>query len=362
MVVEKNQRRLLYVVEAMGGGVFTYINNLANELCEKYDVYIAYSVRSQTPDNFEDFFNKKIHLIEVKNFKREIDLFSDIRAMVELRHIEKIIDPDIIHLHSSKAGALGRLIFSYKHKPLFYTPHGYSFLSSNSKFKNKLYKCIESSLAKFKCTTISCSLGEHQETLKMTSRAFLVNNGININELENMLKNNIRHVEPQNRLTVFTLGRITKQKNPYLFNQIANLMPDVKFVWIGDGELRDVLTAENIEIKGWLSRKKALSIAYNADVFLLTSGWEGLPIALLEAMYMKKLCVVSNAVGNRDVIENNVSGYVCETVTQYVKAILAQRSVMIESAHEKVISEYNTSIMSKKYEEIYANSLSQYKD
>ena len=78
----------------------------------------------------------------------------------------------------------------------------------------------------------------------------------------------------------------------------------VKFVWIGDGELRDQLTSENIEITGWADRSTAIRYAVNADVFLLPSRWEGLPISLLESMYMKKACVVSNVIGNRDVIVN----------------------------------------------------------
>ena len=51
----------------MGGGVFTYIVDLANELVNKYDMYIAYAVRKQTPKNYKDYFDKRIHLIEVKN-------------------------------------------------------------------------------------------------------------------------------------------------------------------------------------------------------------------------------------------------------------------------------------------------------
>lgn len=74
--------------------------------------------------------------------------------------------------------------------------------------------------------------------------------------------------------TVYTLGRICYQKNPTLFNEIAESLPDVKFVWIGDGELRDQLTSENIEITGWADRSTAIRYAVNADVFLLPSRWE----------------------------------------------------------------------------------------
>ena len=67
------KKRILFVVEAMGGGVFSYIVDLANELVNKYDMYIAYAVRPQTPENYKEYFDKRIHLIEVKNFCREIN-------------------------------------------------------------------------------------------------------------------------------------------------------------------------------------------------------------------------------------------------------------------------------------------------
>ena len=43
------KKKILYIVEAMGGGVFTYIVDLANELVNSNDMYIAYGVRKQTP-------------------------------------------------------------------------------------------------------------------------------------------------------------------------------------------------------------------------------------------------------------------------------------------------------------------------
>lgn len=160
------KKKILYIVEAMGGGVFTYIVDLANELVDTYDMYIAYAVRKQTPSNYKDYFDKRIHMIEVKNFARAINATKDIAAFFEIRKIAKEIKPDIIHLHSSKAGALGRFAFSGKRVPLFYTPHGYSFLMQNSsEAKRKIYKGIEIICGKRNCTTISCSEGEHFESL-----------------------------------------------------------------------------------------------------------------------------------------------------------------------------------------------------
>ena len=105
------KKKILYIVEAMGGGVFTYIVDLANELVNSYDMYIAYAVRKQTPQNYKDYFDKRIHLIEVKSFVRAINATKDIVAFFEIRRIASEIKPDIIHLHSSKAGALGRFAF-----------------------------------------------------------------------------------------------------------------------------------------------------------------------------------------------------------------------------------------------------------
>ena len=115
------KKKILYIVEAMGGGVFTYIVDLANELVNKYDMYIAYAVRKQTPKNYKDYFDKRIHLIEVKNFGRAIDPVKDIAAFFEVKKIAAEIKPDIIHLHSSKAGAIGRMAFNGK-IPMFYVP------------------------------------------------------------------------------------------------------------------------------------------------------------------------------------------------------------------------------------------------
>ena len=354
------KKKILYIVEAMGGGVFTYIVDLANELVDTYDMYIAYAVRKQTPSNYKDYFDKRIHLIEVKNFARAINATKDIAAFFEIRKIAKEIKPEIIHLHSSKAGALGRFAFSGKRVPLFYTPHGYSFLMQNSsEARRKIYKGIEFVCGKRNCTTISCSKGEHSESLKLNKQAVYVNNGINMEQLQKLIDE--LGDAKQHPFTVFTLGRICYQKNPALFNKIALAMPDVRFLWIGDGELRSELTAPNITITGWTERKEALKYSASGDVFVLTSLWEGLPISLLEAMYMKKVCVVSNVIGNRDVIKNGTNGFVCNSVDEYVRTIKCAKnndmSRLVEVAYQEILECYNTKTMAEQYNKIYVAKL-----
>lgn len=276
------KKKILYIVEAMGGGVFTYIVDLANELVDTYDMYIAYAVRKQTPSNYKDYFDKRIHLIEVKNFGRAINPVKDFASLFEVKRIASEINPDVIHLHSSKAGVIGRIAFNGK-IPMFYTPHGYSFLMENYKpMKRAMFKLIETVCAKRKCTTISCSVGEHQETLKLTQHATYVNNGINMAELKEIVDRTDKVEHP---FTVYTLGRICYQKNPTMFNAIAELLPDVRFVWIGDGELRSELTSKNIEITGWADRATAIKYAVNLhpirQSFKRRNSLSGMPLPLL---------------------------------------------------------------------------------
>ncbi len=363
-MIEKN-KRVLFFVEAMGGGVFTYIVDLANELVNNYDVYIAYAVREQTPVDFNKYFDQRIILIEVKSFRRSINVLEDIKAFFEIRRIVKKVEPDIIHLHSSKAGVLGRWAFNGKKIPLFYTPHGYSFLMVNqSPVKRLIYRLIENLSSKRKCMTISCSKGEHLETLKLTKYAKYVSNGININELNDLSTPLKEEKGGKHEFTVFTLGRICYQKNPNLFNRIALAMPDVHFLWIGDGELRKDLFAPNIEVTGWVEREEALRHSVCSNVFLLTSLWEGLPMSLLEAMYLQKICVVSNVIGNRDVIHTDENGFVCQTVNEFVDAIYKAKTQdvnhLAKKAYSDILNKYNTTVMAKEYSDIYQEVLKKF--
>ena len=81
-----------------------------------------------------------------------------------------------------------QIAFNGKRVLLYYIPHGFSFLMENYKLtKRVIFRAIESMLAKRNCTTVSCSLGEHKETLKLTKKAVYVNNGINIANLDRIL-------------------------------------------------------------------------------------------------------------------------------------------------------------------------------
>lgn len=355
------KKKILMVCEAFGGGVFTYVSQLCNDMVDEFDVYLAYSIRTQTPKNYMDFIDARVHMIEIVSFnsKEAIYVLNVIKAIRELRKIEEMVQPDIIHLHSSIAGGIGRLAYKGKKNILVYTPHGYAHILMGSGKKSFIYKTIEKILGYRKSITLTCSESENEIAKTLCKKSFYIETGINLKELNSFLEN----IEPviNERFTVFTLGRICMQKQPQLFNEIAMLVPEAKFVWIGSGELANMLTAPNIEITGWKSRKEALAIAKGADIFILCSLGEAIAMSLIENMYIKKLVLVSNVMGNKSVIHNGINGYICEKAMEYAERIRASMNSfpndLVENAYLDILNIYNTDIMKKKYVSFYNDLL-----
>lgn len=358
------KKKVLHIVESFGSGVFSFLVDLVNGTDKEFDITIAYGVREETLENFRNYFNSNIKFIRVENFTRRINPKQDFKALAEIRKIIKKEKPDIVHLHSSKAGILGRLAVNGNKVKLFYNPHGFSFLKKDdSKLKRMIYWTIEKvvTFLNRKCTIVGCSNGEYVEAKKLNKNSICINNGIDINKL----KDETKHIQEKsidyNDIKICTVGRIGYQKNPEMFNEIAKAFPKLKFTWIGEGELREKLTSPNILITGWKERKEVLQILNNNDIFILTSLWEGLPISLLEAMYMKKICIVSNCIGNRDVIIDKKNGYIAKDIMEFKnnieKAIKEKNDSIIKESYNDIVNNYNIEIMIGKYKKAYLGEL-----
>ena len=93
-----------------------------------------------------------------------------------------------------------------------------------------------------------------------------------------------------------------------------------------------------------------------------------MPLSLLEAMYLRKPCVVTNVVGNRDVIHNGKNGFVCNDIEEFVEKIQylasnsSERSRMGEQGHNDVETIYNSRVMAKHFSEAYSSSNSGIED
>lgn len=354
------KKKVLMVCEAFGGGVFTYVSQLCNDMVDSFDVYLAYSLRSQTPKNYKEFLDDHVHLIEMKHVgvKGLTNLKSDIAAIKELRQIEQEIQPDVIHLHSSVAGGLGRLAYKEKNNTVVYTPHGYAHILMGPGKKSLIYKTAEKILGN-RALTLTCCESEDEEAKKFSRRTAYIETGVNLADLSASLDG----IEPvkSDKFTVFTLGRACVQKQPQLFNRIAELVPEARFVWIGNGELENELTAPNMEVTGWKPRKEALAMAKGADAFVLCTLGEAIAMSLIENMYIKKLILVSNTMGNKSVIHDGVNGYVCDTAEEYAEkiknAMKAFPTALPEKAYRDVLDIYNTEAMKQRYIRFYSDAV-----
>jgi glycosyltransferase involved in cell wall biosynthesis len=313
--------KVVHVIEALGGGVYTYFKDLSyyfgdDEIAKDLSTTIIYSGNRKEidPEKIESEFSKGVSLIKI-DMVREFSPIQDFKSILHLRKELKKINSDVIHLHSSKAGVLGRIacFLLFKRKKIFYTPHGYSFLRTDiSNFTKKVYWFIEKSFQQlFGGITIACGDTEYEISQKI-GKSYLIRNGINIEEIQG------HQLFHQNtKLTIGIVGRIAFQKNPNLFNAIALRFPDFNFVWIGNGELNCELTAPNIKITGWfMDRNDALKELNAIDIYIQTSLWEGLPIAILEAMAMKKPVLATNIIGNKDVVVPNETGFLFNEIEE----------------------------------------------
>lgn len=358
----ENKKKIVHVVESFGGGVYNFLVDLLNNTIDEFDITVIYALRPQTPDNFINDFDKRIKFIHSKHMTRNIGL-NDFKAFFEIKKLIKNESPDIVHCHSSKAGLLTRLAINTKKIKTFYTPHGYSFLmEDSSKLKRLIYRSIEKIGTLNHSIIVACSKGEYEESLKLTRRATYVSNGVNLEKLKKYIPDKIKQINTK-KLTFVTTGRVSYQKNPEMFNEIAKKFPEIKFIWVGTGDLEGKLTSKNIEITGWKNRDELMEILNKSDVFILPSLWEGLPISLLEAMALKKPCIVSNVIGNRDVISNENNGFVCNNLNEFIEVIknIQDNKYNLEKISENAFNDikniYNTEVMCKKYCNIYKGEM-----
>ncbi len=288
---------------------------------ERIELFIAYSNKRKeiNPDDVAKDFHPNCTLI-LLDLEKEINPKKDYKGYLEIKKTIKNIEPHVVHLHSSKAGILGRLALrSFKNITSFYTPHGYSFLREDiTSSKKRFYKSIEYSFSKlFSTTTVACGDTELLYARELNKSSKLIRNGIVVSLIDQFKSDHQNKI-----LTVGIVGRITYARSPELFNSIALALPEIQFKWIGDGELREKITAPNIQITGWFTdRNKALEHMAKIDIYLQTSLWEGLPIALLEAMVLEKPIVATHVIGNKDVVVHGKTGYLFNTKDEAVQYI-----------------------------------------
>jgi glycosyltransferase involved in cell wall biosynthesis len=204
-----------------------------------------------------------------------------------------------------------------------YTPNGAPFFVGKNEFTNYFYKQLEKLGASFGGKIVCCSESELEAYRKLGIEAININNGI-----LPLITDTQKNVSQKgNAFQVVTSGRIINQKNPALFNEIARYFEEFgqfQFIWVGDGdtEAKSHLTAKNIQVTGWLDKKEAAERVTAADIYLSTANFEGLPFAVLEALSLKKPVLLSDCIGNRDLVKKGMNGDLFKNEAEAIIRIL----------------------------------------
>ncbi|MDR6407091.1 glycosyltransferase [Paraburkholderia terricola] len=345
------QQKILHVTEALGGGVLHCVVLLANrQVTAGDDVVVLHSLRHDTPPSakLDELFDPRVRrqLVDMRTSIGAHDIASVFRLMIELFHER----PDIVHLHSSKAAALGRiatLLLGISARTI-YSPHGFAFLKEDiSSLQAKLFLLIERMLHATGGHIVACSKSELRYArmlLLHADRTSLIENAVKVDEFES---DGSRPVGE--KLVVCTSARVTYQKAPWRFTRLAQRLAaksNVSFTWFGDGEADAVsrwIDCDAIHLSGWISAQDLRRRLRQCDIFVLPSLWEGMPIALIEAQTAGLPAIASRVVGNRDVIVHGVTGFLVnndEELEHYTRQLiddapLRERMGAAASAHAR---------------------------
>lgn len=256
----------------------------------------------------------KVHVIP--DLVREISPIKDLKAYFQIRKLIRRNQYDIVHVHSSKAGFLGRLAAKCSGvNKIIYTVHGWWPIEQYKGAKRKIFILAERFAAHFCDKIVLLGKNDLDKTrewkIGREEQYSIIHNAIM--PIENVQKGKLRKELglDENTKIIGNVARLDPQKNPLRFlnvaQQVLKKREDVVFVWIGGSVVDDYYG--NL-VKEWLKerpqeakriyffpfRKDAVELMADFDVFLLTSDAEGMPLVVLEALSLG-IPVVSTDVG-----------------------------------------------------------------
>lgn len=352
--------KVIHVAESFAAGVLHFVAQITRVMPDHEHVVI-HGKRPDTPENYASLFPSNVVLLPWQELGRNISPWRDAAALLRLMRLLHQQDGDIIHLHSSKAGFLGRVgaMLLGQSKRVIYTPHGVAFLRQDVASRQQtLFAWLEQLANKCGGKVIACSASEAACLRSHGINADYINNGVTC-QPESELKT------PKNdgkSIRVTLVGRISSQKNPSWYNAIASAFvdqPHIRFLWVGDGELRHQLTAPNIECSGWVSPAQVTAHLQATDIYLSTSAWEGLPLSALQAMCHRLPLVLSKCTGHSDIVHTGQNGFLFQNTDEAVRLIQllvdnpAARAQLGQASRELLEREFNVQQMADGYRRLY---------
>lgn len=342
------------------GGVQSYILNILNY--SNKDIFNHTVICSSNGMLAQKAASSGANIFKVK-MVREISPIHDLKALFLIYRLLKKHRPSIIHAHSAKGGMYGRICGHLLNIPVIFTPHAYSYLAFKG-IKNKILIFIERVLALTNSFFLPSSFSEADRAEKeiyYNKRKILkvFYNSIPIDNSDSKI------IVDEKLINVLSLARISYQKNPELFVEVVlkvreRIDPNIKikFIMVGAGfsggledKFYELLRINNLSeivtVLPWLSSEEVDKILNESSIYLSTSRYEGLPTVLLLAMNYFLPVVATNVDGNKDVVEDGKTGFLCKNADELAAKILylasseTERKRMGENGYHLLLDKFN---------------------
>jgi glycosyltransferase involved in cell wall biosynthesis len=294
--------RIVYIITRADdiGGAQVHVRDVATAL---HSAGHEVTVLAGSPGTLSDQLAEKgVPFEAVPALARAIAPWRDAQAVRQIRSILRRLRPDLVSVHTSKAGWLGRLAARLSGIPVVLTAHGWAFTEGVPASQRRFYALVE---------RMAGPLADHIITVCDFDRALALEKRIapphKITRIHNGV---IDHAGPQTAprhsspARVIMTGRFSAQKDHAgLLRALAELCDlDWTLALAGDGPSQGDATrlaaslgiADRVDFLGM--RKDVRDLLNRSDIYALISNWEGLPYGILEAM-SAGLPVIASAVG-----------------------------------------------------------------
>jgi glycosyltransferase involved in cell wall biosynthesis len=306
---------LLVITLAEVGGAQSYVASLLPALVGHFDVAVAAHGSGPVRDAAEA---AGVRFLPLHSVRRPISLWRDLAGLIELTRLLRRERPDIVHASSSKAGVLGRLAGFLARVPVrIFTVHGWAF-AAHAGFSSRLYRWVDRLVEPLTTVTICVSEREREAGLAAGTcapeRTVVIPNAVDV---AGALRSSPAQRE---RPLILAVGRLKAPKDfPTLIRALSSLEPDsFEAVIVGDGpdrpRLEEEIEALGLEGRVRLAgeRRDVPQLLAAADVFVLPSTSEGLPVSVLEAMAAGVPVVASRVGGVPEQVSDGETGLLVE--------------------------------------------------
>ncbi len=329
--------RILHIVtNADLGGAPRVVTELANRA-----VHAGHTCGAATVPvgPFWDHLDPQVERIPLRHLRRNLDPAQDVAALLELAALLRQWKPDIVHLHSSKAGVLGRLAAllapwawgTVRRIPTVYTIHGFDTILKT----HRTFLPLERIMAR--CTSAIVPVSAYDEkNLKCAGihgTIRLIRNGAS-DRLGGapapLAAARIEAARARGAVIVLSIARLEPPKRFDLFLDVARRAPeDMRFFWIGNVRAASPPgLPRNVEMLGEVP--EAGNCINLCDIFLLLSDYEGLPMSILEALSCGKPIVASDVGGISEALDPDAGLLVpndCEAVLTAIRHLAGDRDL-----------------------------------